>query len=103
MGKRKKDNHVKHFHEQWKNIFPFVISFDGMLVKEVLVILANFSGLVATKMEEPISHARIWVDFRIAMTVARSYSRMIQVSCLPSPLQDRETDWKSGSGLVLAQ
>ena len=37
----KKDNHCKHCHDQRKNS-PFVISVNGMLRKEALVVLAQF-------------------------------------------------------------
>ena len=35
---------------------PFVLSFDDMLGKEALVVLANLSRLIAAKLEEPISN-----------------------------------------------
>ena len=58
---------------------------------------------MAAKMEEPISHVHGWVIGRIAIAVARSYSRMISEARLPSPLRDMEPDWESGSGVGLAQ
>ena len=58
-------------------------------------------------MEEPILHVNDWINDRIVITVARSYSCIISGACLPSPLWDRnqvwETDWDMGSGLDLAQ
>ena len=53
--KYKKEQHSKNFLEQ-RIFYPFVLSVDGMLVKEVLVVLTIFSRLVAVKMEEPISN-----------------------------------------------
>ena len=35
---------------------PFVLSIDGILVRETLVLLANFSQFMAAKMCEPIFH-----------------------------------------------
>ena len=55
------------------------------------------------KMEEPISHVHGWVNGQITTVVARLYYRMIRGSCLPNPLWDREPEWESGLGLVLAQ
>ena len=58
---------------------------------------------MVAKLEEIISHVRGWVNGRITIGVARSYSRMICGARLPSPLWDREPDWDLGPGLVLAQ
>ena len=41
--KMKKDNHNKHCHEQRKHFYLFVLYVDGMLGREVLVILTNLS------------------------------------------------------------
>ena len=82
---------------------PFVLSVDGIIGKEALVVLANLSRLMAAKPEEPISHVCGWVNGRIAITVVRSYSHMIRGARLPSPLRDRELDWDPGSGLGLVQ
>ena len=41
---------------------PFVLSSDGMLVKEALGILVNVIRLMAAKMDEPISHMRGWIN-----------------------------------------
>ena len=58
---------------------------------------------MAVKMEEPISYIRGWVNVWITIAVARSYSCMIHISQLPSPLLDREPDWESGLVMELAQ
>ena len=42
-GEINKDNHSKHCHEQQKHFTPFVLSVDGMLGIETLVILEHFS------------------------------------------------------------
>ena len=44
--------------------------------KEALVVLTTLSRLMAAKMDEPIVHVTIWVNVRIAIAVARSYSRV---------------------------
>ena len=41
--KIKKDKHGQAFYNQRKNISPFVLSVDGMMGKEALVVLAPFS------------------------------------------------------------
>ena len=71
--------------------------------KESKVLLVTLSILMDAKMEEPISHVKGWVNGQIAITAARSYSRMIRGARVPSPLRTREPDWDSGSGLDLAQ
>ena len=69
---------------------PFVLSVDGMLGKEAPVVLVNLSRLMAEKLKEPISHVCGWFNGRIAIAIARSYSRMIRGVCLPSTLWYRE-------------
>ena len=86
--KEKKDNYGKHCHKQWKNS-PFVLSVDGMIRKEALVLLMHLSRLMTKKLKDPLSHVRGWVNGRIETAVTRSYSRMICGACLPSLLQDR--------------
>ena len=75
--KRKKDKNGKHCHKQRKSISPSVLSVDGMLGMEALVILANLSQLMAAKMDEPILHVQVWINGQFEIAVARSYSRMI--------------------------
>ena len=99
----KKDKHGNHCHKQQKHFSPFVLSVDGMLGKEALIVLTNLIRLMAKKLEEPLSHVCGWVNGRIIIAVARSYSRMIRGDRLPSPLWDQEPDWDPGSGLGLAQ
>ena len=82
--------------------FPFILSVDGMIGREDLVIVANLSGLMAEKNYQPILHVRGWINGLIAIVVARSYSRMIRVACSPRHLQDRELEWYTGLGLGCA-
>ena len=95
--------HGKHCHEQRKCFLPFVLYVDGMLGREALVVLANFSRLVAEKIDEPISHVQGWINGRITIAFARSYSQIIHRDRLPSPLQDWDPEWYPASGLRLAQ
>ena len=74
-----------------------------MLGKEALVVLTDLSRLIATKLEEPLSQVRGWVNGQFKIVVVRSHSRMIRGARLPSPLRDREPDCDPGSGLGLAQ
>ena len=64
-----------------------------MLGKEDLVVLTDLIQIMAEKMEEPISHMHGWINGRIEIVVVRLYSLMIQGSCLPSTLWDRDPDW----------
>ena len=47
----KKYNHGKHCHDQRKNVSLFVLSVDGMLWREALDVLSQFSRFMAEKME----------------------------------------------------
>ena len=80
----------------------FVISDNGMLGREALVVIANLSRLMAEKMDEQILHVRGWVRYWISITLAISYSWIIHRDRLPSPLWYRETHWDLASGLGLA-
>ena len=82
---------------------PFVLSVDGMMVKESLVVLATLSRLMAAKLDEPISHVTGWVNGLIKIAVASSYSRLLRGARAPSPLLTQEPEWASGLGLGLAQ
>ena len=66
VRKKNKYKHGNHFNIQRKHFSPFVISFDGMLVKESLDILMILIQLMAAKMEEPIStcNAGLTVGFQ---------------------------------------
>ena len=98
----KKDKHGNHCHEQRKHFSLFLLLVDGMLGREALFILSQLSRVMVDKREEPLSLVRGWVNVRIAIAVARSYSRMIRGARLPSPLREREPDWDLKSGIGLA-
>ena len=74
-----------------------------MILIEDLVILVNLSQLMADKIEEPISHVQGWINGWIAIAVVRSYSGTIHRDHPPITLPDRDSDWKSSSGLGLAK
>ena len=59
---------------------PFVLSVDGIMGKEALVVLTTSSRPMAAKMDEPIFHITGWVNRRIAFEVVRSYSRLLFVT-----------------------
>ena len=50
-----KDKHGKHCNNQRKHFSPFVLSVDGMLGREDLVVLLQLSQVIPEKMEEPLS------------------------------------------------
>ena len=58
-----------------------------MLGGESLVVLVNLSPIGAVKMDEPILHVQVWINFWVTIAVARSYSRMICGAQLPSTLR----------------
>ena len=83
--------------------YPFVIYIFGMLGREYLVVLSNFSQLVAAKIDKLILYGWGWINDWIVIMVARSSSRMICGDRLPSPLWDQDPDWYPESGLGLSQ
>ena len=89
----KKDKHGKHCHDQRKCFLPFVLSGNGMLMREALVVLSKLSRVMAEKREEPLLQVRGWVNSQIAITVVRSDSRMIHIAELPIPLWERDPYW----------
>ena len=97
-----KDKHGKHCHNQRKMFSLFVFSVDSMLGREDLVVLTQLNQTMAEKMDEPIFHARVWINGQIETAVAISYPCMIRRARLPSSLRDRETDWDLESGIGLA-
>ena len=70
--------------------------------REALVVLSHLSIFMAYKREEPLLQVQGWVNVRIAIAVARSYSQMIRRTWFPSPLQERDPDWDMESGIGLA-
>ena len=98
----KKDNHGKHYHNQLKQFLPFVLSVDRMIWRKTLVLLLQLSRVMSEKRAEALSQVRGWVNGQITISVARSYSRMIRGSHLPSPLWEQDPDWDPESGIGLA-
>ena len=82
---------------------PFVLSVNGMIVKETLFVIRNLSGLIEIKIEETLPQVHGWDNVQIALAVARFYFRMIRRARLPSTLQDRDPDRVPRLGLSLAQ
>ena len=72
-----------------------------MLGREALVVLAQLSQTMASKIDKTILHVRGWINGQIEIAVLRLYSHMIRGDQLPSPLWDREPDWDSESGIRL--
>ena len=89
----KKDRHSKHCHNQQNQFSLFVLSVDGMLGMEALVVISQLSPVMAEKMEEPILQVRGWVNGKIVIAVAMSYSQIIRRAGLSSLLQEQEPDW----------
>ena len=54
------------------------------------------------KRGETLLQVKGWVNGRIAIAVARSYSRMICRAWLTSTLREQEPDWDPESGIGLA-
>ena len=54
-----------------ETFYLVVLSVDGTLGKEALVVLANLSQLIAAKLEEPIPHMRGWFNDQIETVVVR--------------------------------
>ena len=51
-----------------------------MMGKEALVVLDTLRQLMAAKMDEPILHVIGWANGRIAVAVARLYSRVLRAA-----------------------
>ena len=70
-GRKKRDKHIKHCHDQQKQFSMFVLSVYGMVGREALVTIANLSRLMAEKMDEPISYVQGWVNSRTTIVLMR--------------------------------
>ena len=57
---------------------------------------------MAEKREEPILQVRGWLNGKITISIARSYSQMIRGARIPSPLQEQEPGWDPELGIGLA-
>ena len=73
-----------------------------MLKLLLTVVLSQLSRVMAEKMEESLSQIRRWVNGRITIAVARSYSQMIRRTRLPSHLRQRKQGLDTESGIRLA-
>ena len=80
LGETKKDKHGQACYYQMRHFSYFFLSVDGMMVKEALVVLATLSLVMAVKMDEPIFHITGWVNGRIAIVLAMSYSRVLHIA-----------------------
>ena len=54
----KKDNHGKNCHDQGKHFSQFVLSVDGMIGREVLVVHSQLSRVMAVKSTKPLLQVR---------------------------------------------
>ena len=70
--KIKKDKHGQHHQDKGKFFSPFVLLVDGMMGKEAQVVIVTFIQLMSTKIDEIISHVKVWVNGRIEIAVVRS-------------------------------
>ena len=50
----KKYKHSKHYHDKQKFFSPFVLSVDGIIVREALVVLSHLSLVMVEKREESL-------------------------------------------------
>ena len=98
----KKEKHGKLYHDERKLFSPFVLSADGILGREALVVLSQLIRFMAEKREESLLKVGGWIKGRIKIAVARSYSRMIRGYRLPSLLWERDPGWDPESGIRLA-
>ena len=73
-----------------------------MIGREYLFVLSKLIRFMAEKREELPSQVRGWVNGRITISFARSYSLMIRRAWLPSPLRYREPGWDPEPGIGIA-
>ena len=81
---------------------PFVLSVEGILGSESLVVLSQLGRVMAAKRAQPLLQVQGWVNSRIAIAVTRSYSQMIRGAQLPSTLWEREPGLEPELGIGLA-
>ena len=55
MEKDKKDKHSNHCHDKQKYFSPFVLSVDGMIGREELIVISQLSLVMAEKRAKPLS------------------------------------------------
>ena len=102
-GKIKKEMRGNNCYAQWKHFYLFFILVYEVMGKEDQVVLTTLSLIMATKKDEPILHGKGWVTVRIAITSARSYSRVLHGFRVTSTLQTCERYWALRFRLILAQ
>ena len=64
--------------------------------------LSQSSQAMTEKREEPLLQVWEWVNGRIAIAVASSYSQMIRRDWITSLLREQEPDWYPELGIGLA-
>ena len=101
--KPKKENNLQACYYQRRHFSMFVLSVDGIIGKESLVVLATLIRIIAAKMDKPILHVTVWVNGHTAIAVTRLYSRVLRLAQSPSILRTRKPEWVAVSGLGLAQ
>ena len=67
--KLKKDKHGQDCYNQRRHFSLFVLSVDGMMGKEALVVLATLSQVMTAKTDEPILHVTGCVNRLITIAV----------------------------------
>ena len=72
-----------------------------MLGREALFLLSQLIQVMAEKREEPLFQVWGWLNWQVAITVARSYSQMIRGARLPSSLREQEPGWNPESRIRL--
>ena len=69
----KKEKHIQACYNQRRTFSLFVLSVDGMMGKEALVVLSTFIQLMDAKLNKPILHVTGWINDQVAIAAVRSY------------------------------
>ena len=92
-GKPKKERNRRHCHNQGGGgVSVFLLSSWGARWGETSITY-YFESAHGLKIEEPISHIKVWVKV-IAIAVARSKSWILCVARVPIPLHTRYPEWE---------
>ena len=86
---------------QRRHFTPFVVSYEGLLKKEVDTFLKRLSKKLADKWRRPYSQVVSFVKTRFAISLVRSKNRCIRGSIISTGRILYRDDWKDGAGLVL--
>ena len=89
----KNDNRGKNFNDQQKQFLPFVLSVGKSIVREALFVLAQLSQTMEAKRDETILQVRGWINGQTEIAFPKSYSCMIHIDQLLSPLWERDPYW----------